>query len=242
MYRIAPDVTIIDISHNVSAHSIFEGALKLRSAYRHFPTDTIHVAVVDPGVGSERRILLARTGEYFFLAPDNGLLTFVFDVSPPLELISVENSRFFLPGAATTFHGRDKFAPVAAHLAKGVSPESFGPPAAEITKLEHPCLAIEEHRIIGEIIYIDKFGNLISSIPHQMLEGKHIKKILFREYSIKALSPSYYRGRKGECMALVNSFDNLEIAVNQQSARDVLKGEIHDTVVVEFEEYTGAGT
>ena len=235
IYRTAPEVTIVDISHTVQSHSILEGALKLKSAYPCFPRDTIHVAVIDPGVGSERPILLARTENYFFLAPDNGLLTFVFHRHLSQKIISVTNSRYFLPEVSHTFHGRDIFAPVAAHLARGIPMEEFGPPVDHIQELEHPFLSVEAHRITGEIMYIDRFGNLISSIPKEVLEGKAVKRVLFKEVVIEELSTYYTQGLQGKSMALISSFGTLEIALYGKSAREALKVELHDKVTVEFE-------
>ncbi len=235
IHRIAPGVEIIDLCHGVPSYSVSQGAMILSSSYRYFPPGTLHVAVVDPGVGSSRRVIFARSGEYSFLAPDNGILSFVFLKEEPQQLISVEKRDYFLPMVSSTFHGRDIFAPVAAHLIKGLEPLELGPPIEEMVKLPRPYLRERPGLIEGEVESIDRFGNLTTSIEAGMLIRRKVRKILFKGCVISGLSSSYSEGEEGAVLALINSLDHLEVAVNRGNAAEQLHGIIHDRVVVEYE-------
>lgn len=229
---------IIDITHEVGSYSICYASLILKSAYRYFPENTIHVVVVDPEVGSSRKIILVRTEKYFYLAPDNGVLTYVFDNDTPLEIRSVTNTHFFLPEVSNTFHGRDVFAPVAAHLANGIPFAEFGEKTDSIVTLEKINSVKEKGRITGEIVYIDKFGNLITSISKAELTGKKIGNIYFKDIRIEEISFSYKGEYKNEygALAIFDSFDHLEIAIYMANAQKELNAELKDKVILEYEE------
>ncbi|HHT9144808.1 MAG TPA: SAM hydrolase/SAM-dependent halogenase family protein [Candidatus Wunengus sp. YC61] len=165
---INPFANIVDICHSVPPQDIFGGAYLLYSSYKYFPKKTIHVAVVDPGVGSRRDIVCVETKDYFFLAPDNGLLSFIIQNEKPKGIFRITNNKYFLTSPSNTFHGRDVFAPVAAHLSLGVKPQQLG---NKINQLEQLDIPKPVHRktgqVEGQIIYIDQFGNLITNITKE---------------------------------------------------------------------------
>src|SRR5215212_7927379 len=161
---ICPDVTLVDISHDIAAHDVLGGTLELAAAYRYFPAGTIFLVVVDPGVGSVRRGIAAEAGEFRFVAPDNGVLTAVFDEHAPKRVVELSERRYARPTVSRTFEGRDRFAPAAAWLAKGIELTALGRPAGNIQRLDLPRPVFEANRIDGEVQRIDRFGNLITNI------------------------------------------------------------------------------
>ena len=222
---ICPQARVIDITHGVEPFHILDGAVKLWQAARYFPAGTIHVAVVDPGVGSERRALLVRIGEQWFIAPDNGLLSWVVgNAAADVEVWLLEDSSYFLPGPGHTFHGRDIFAPCAAHLACGVAPGNFGhavQPSSLVRLQDMPVSVGADSSVEGRIVVVDRFGNLLtnirgSSVPEKFdLEiGGHLVREHFNHYAA---------GRLGVPFAIVGSSGLLEIAVTQASAAEILK-------------------
>jgi S-adenosyl-L-methionine hydrolase (adenosine-forming) len=236
IYSLAPHATIVDITHGIESYSVLSGALILDASYRYFPPHTLHVAIVDPEVGSHRRIILAKTEHSLFLAPDNGILSFIFHHEKPQLIVEVNNPQFFLPSVSSTFHGRDIFAPVAAHVAQGKALEEFGPSIDNITLIPAPFLRSEGGKIHGEIIYIDRFGNLITSIPADMVGGIKARGLHLKDQWIPGIFLCYAEGEKGgHPIALVNSFGKLEIAVNQGSAEKTLNAALHDRVEVDYE-------
>jgi S-adenosylmethionine hydrolase len=223
---ICPEARVIDVTHGVEAFNILDGAIKLWQAARYFPSGTIHVAVVDPGVGSTRRALLARIGKQWFIAPDNGLLSWVLeDSGSDTEAWLLQNPEYFLAGPSHTFHGRDIFAPVAAHLAAGVAPENFGPrltasdaPLVRLASL--PLDAAPEGETEGQIVLVDRFGNLLTNLRGSSLPEHFELEVggrLIRDYLT-----NYAAGQPGIPFAIVGSSGLLEIAVTQGSAADVL--------------------
>ena len=171
---INPFANIIDICHTVPPQDIFNGAYLLYTAYKYFPKKTIHVAVVDPGVGSKRNIVCVETENYFFLTPDNGLLSFIIQDERPKSVHRVTNDKYFLPALSSTFHGRDVFAPVAAHLSLGVKPQQLGIEINRLEQLEIPSPAYKNGRIEGQVISVDRFGNLITNITRLHIE-QHLR-------------------------------------------------------------------
>lgn len=165
---INPLASIIDICHNVPPQDIFSGAYLLYTAYKYFPKDTIHVAIVDPGVGSKRDIICIKTKDYFFLVPNNGLLSSIVQEEKPKGIFRVTNNKYFLPTTSDTFHGRDVFAPVAAHLSLGIKPQLFGIKINQLALLDIPKPTSKKTGLLeGQIIYIDRFGNLITNIKRE---------------------------------------------------------------------------
>ncbi len=166
---INPDVRLIDITHSISPQNVRQAAMVLAAASPWFPDGMIHLAVIDPGVGTARRIVYAEIGRQRYVCPDNGLLGRLTLNAPPSRVVSVENPALWLPNVSATFHGRDIMAPVAAKLSLGVDPSELGPQLGSLVPLDLPTPAILEHEIVGEVIWIDDFGNLISNITVDML-------------------------------------------------------------------------
>ncbi|MBE9542023.1 MAG: SAM-dependent chlorinase/fluorinase, partial [Proteobacteria bacterium] len=162
---------IVDITHKVSPQDVMEGALTLSQAYPFFPEDTIHVAVVDPGVGSERRPVLINTGREIFIGPDNGIFTKVLQRGKVKRIIHLTNRKYFLNNISSTFHGRDVFAPVAAHLSSGVNANELGSEIDNPILLKLPFAIISGGKVTGELIYIDGYGNLISNITEEEIRS-----------------------------------------------------------------------
>ena len=222
---INPALRIVDISHQVAPQDVIGGSFVLGSAFREFPSGTVFLAIVDPDVGSQRTGLLAVTEHYTFLAPDNGLLSMVFRYSKKVTCFSIENSHYFRHPVSDTFHGRDIFAPVAAHLTLGVEPQSFGPACPDPVRLPWSEPVITEHYIEGEVIYIDGFGSLILNIAADLIQHRGPVKKQFKA-DIKGMELSllstYSDVAKGKPIALIGSSGFLEVAVNQGSAAEVL--------------------
>lgn len=217
---INPDATIIDITHLIPPQDVLQAALTLRSAFRFFPPQTIHLAVVDPGVGSHRKPIVIDSHPYIFVGPDNGLFSLVLGENFTPYLI--ENPRFFLPEVSQTFHGRDIFAPVAAHLSLGVPPTAIGRKLESIERLSIPSPFIREDRIIGQILAFDRFGNAITNISRELLEGKKRISVKVGEYFIEGLSAYYGEKKPLTPLALIGSSGFLEIAINLASAKELL--------------------
>jgi S-adenosyl-L-methionine hydrolase (adenosine-forming) len=212
---------IVDISHNVPPYDIMQGAFLLRGSFSYFPPGTVHVAVVDPGVGSQRAILAVKTKRYYFLGADNGVLAPALDAEKPLSMVRVENKKFFLHPISRTFHGRDIFAPVAAFLSKGGNMAQLGPRVKNFRRLRLPRARRSGKRILGEIVSIDRFGNCITNITPADIAGcARSLRAKVKNTTIKGLSGSYASVKEGQALMAVNSFGYLEIAVNGASARE----------------------
>jgi S-adenosylmethionine hydrolase len=220
---VCPDVTFVDISHDIPPHDVLGGALELAAAYRYFPHGTIFLAVVDPGVGSARRGIAADTGDYRFVAPDNGVLSVVFDQTPPKRVVELTDRRYARPTISRTFEGRDRFAPAAAWLAKGLQLTALGRPAGSLVSLDIPASTLTPEGVKGEVLRVDRFGNLITNIHHALIEkmaGPVLVKVGSRE--IPRIVSTYGDAAAGELCALVGSSDHLEIAVSGGSAAEAL--------------------
>src|SRR5262245_29081327 len=163
------DVLLVDITHGIPPQQILEGAVVLADTCPHFPTGTIHIAVVDPGVGTERSIIAARIDSQTYIAPDNGLLTLVTRHKPATHIVRLNRSEYWRPVVSRTFHGRDVMAPVAAHLARGVSLEKFGDPCGKIVTLDDVDPVVGPAQVQGRCLVVDSFGNLITNIHRHML-------------------------------------------------------------------------
>jgi S-adenosylmethionine hydrolase len=229
--KINPRVQIIDICHEVKPQDVVEAALLLKSSFKYFSSGTVHLIVVDPGVGSKRKKIIVKTKNYFFVAPDNGVLTLALKDEPALKIIKISNDNYFLKPVSDTFHGRDIFAPVAAYLSKREDIHKFGKPIKNIKTLDLPLIKLSNRQLTGKIIYIDHFGNLISNIDKDTLKDfiKNKKfKIIIKDKIINKLSHSYSKRVQLKPLALIDSFNYLEIAVNSGSAQNYLgveKGE-----------------
>lgn len=234
--KINPSARIIDITHHIPSFDINAGGFILLSSYRYFPAQTIFLIVVDPGVGTSRRILLAEAENYFFIAPDNGILSLVLEKEEIKQLIEVTNGKYFLPELSRTFEGRDKMAPTAAWLSKGISCKEFGPEAASYKKLRTQKPQIKGNEIIGHILYRDKFGNLITDISTRMLDlfrektGEKKFRLYTRGMKISSFAQSYSSAKKGELLFLAGSVGTIEIAAREESASEKIMARVGDEV------------
>ena len=233
---LAPAVQIVDLSHEIEPQSVAEAAFLLDSAAPYFPWGTIHVAVVDPGVGTERRIVCARTSRATYLAPDNGLLARVLERDPPAHLVSVENDEYFLPKVSTTFHGRDIFAPVAAHLANGLDPRALGPVIRELTPLPFPRPRETAPGVLsGEVIHVDRFGNLVTNVGEPF--APNVSGAVVGGHTIAGpVSRAYGEKDPGEALLIFGSSGFLEISVNSGDAARVFSARRGDAVSVTLTE------
>ena len=236
--NINPQARIVDLSHEIMPHRVEDAAYVLKSCYRYFPDGTVHLAVVDPGVGSGRRPLLATSSRYFFVAPDNGILTHVYDEESSMEVREIENKQYRLDAEGATFDGRDLFAPAAAWLTRGQAPGTFGRLIREYVKLPIPEPAWEGQRLVGRIVYVDHFGNLISN-----LTALHLKEVYgvtrggkptirIGAASIDAVLTSYADGERDAVRALVNSNGQVEIFVKEGSAAELLKCGLGERIAI----------
>jgi S-adenosylmethionine hydrolase len=235
MLSINPQCTLIDITHQVSPQDIKEGAFILANAYSFFPKGTIHLSVVDPGVGGSRRAILVVTQDYFFVGPDNGLFTLAAPREQVRQVVALTKKKFFLPKVCTTFHGRDLFAPVAAHLSLGVKPEAFGNELDSWVELDFGKPRTKERELMGEILHIDVFGNLISNINEDEFfrfakDRPSIIKVGKR--TIHGLKRGYWGGKVNEPIALFGSGGFLEISVREGNAQKILKVKRGDLIKV----------
>ena len=222
---IAPHTTLVDITHQIAPQSLREGAFVLGTACPFFPPETIHLVVIDPGVGGTRRAIAVQTERYYFVAPDNGILTYVLQNERILNAVSLTKPRYWRARhISNTFHGRDIFAPAAAHLARGVALNELGDPIQDIVQLPLPHPQREKDgTILGEVLHIDHFGNIITNIPAEMLTSSSNWSIQIGERSIDTLSPTYATVAPGQLLALIGSHGNLEIAMREGNAAQKLR-------------------
>lgn len=218
---INPEGKLVDVTHDIEPFSILEGALVLQGLSRWFPKGTIHVAVVDPGVGSGRRGIVASVAGQVFVGPDNGLLSLVAGATEPWETREIQNPAYMVPQPHPTFHGRDVFAPVAAHLSLGSPVHKVGPVIRDAVRLSIPCAEATEGGVQGEVIYIDRFGNLFSNIEATRITLP-VACVRVGDVAVPGLSRFFGQAEPGKPVALINSFGFLEIAVNRGNACEVL--------------------
>jgi S-adenosylmethionine hydrolase len=246
---INPDARLVDICHTIRPQNIPQAALVLSTAYQFFPQKTVHLVVVDPGVGTGRRAVILRTPSADFVAPDNGVLSYIIEqyvkrpsesnadpqkreLTPEVSAIVITSPKFWRSPVSPTFHGRDIFAPVAAHLSLGTTPSEFGEKTASLTVLPnlHPHRA-PDGSLVGHIFHIDNFGNLITSIRKEDLPQPHDEiTVEVGNQTIHGLSRTYTEGNK--LLALIGSSGYLEVSVREGSARDFLNVDIGDEVKI----------
>jgi S-adenosylmethionine hydrolase len=217
MLTINPNARLIDISHQIRVGSILQTASLIRETFSYFPQGTIHMVVVDPGVGSERRCIGLETGGHLFVGPDNGIFWPLIEDYKETRIVHLMKESYFLPHITRTFHGREVFAPVAAHLSKGIDLQMMGPMIEDPIELHVPLPKKEGETYQGQVIRVDNFGNLITNIRRPELErflksAQPVTKV--GNLTIKKLSHIYADVEEGEPLALINSSDLLEIAVN----------------------------
>src|SRR5262245_33921608 len=221
---ICPDVTLVDISHELPPHDVLAAALELAATYRYFPAGTIFLVVVDPGVGSSRRAIAADAGDYRFVAPDNGVLSAVLEEHPPRRVVELSERRYARPTVSRTFEGRDRFAPAAAWLAKGVDVTALGRTAGVLQRLDIPKPVVDAGGIVGQVLQVDRFGNLITNIDRRTFErlAPQALEVRVGGHQISKVVSTYADAGNGEICALFGSTDHLEIAANGASAADLL--------------------
>lgn len=249
---IDPEAKIVDITHEISPQDIRAAAFTLCACYKDFLAGTIFVAVVDPGVGSNRKAILVETPDYYFLAPDNGLLSFVVEggnasanervedtdearslavAFPPFSIFEITNEKYFADNVSSTFHGRDIFAPVAAHLSRGAQPHEFGARIEDLTRFKIAAPSQISYKTIeAEIIHIDRFGNLITNLKREDLPQKFSLEVNGR--TIDKLKTFYAEAEAGEIFMIAGSAGFLEIAAAQNSASKILNAENGDKVLL----------
>jgi S-adenosyl-L-methionine hydrolase (adenosine-forming) len=234
IHGINPQAQVVDLSHGIPAQNIMAAALVLRQSAKYFPRGTIHVVVVDPGVGSTRRPLLVELEESYFIGPDNGVLSLVMEEKTPGRIVHLSNPAYQLQPTSATFHGRDIFAPAAAYLSRGVAPETFGEPIKDFARLSLPAVIKTGTTIEGEVVYIDGFGNLFTNIGADDLKNLpgHRLRIMLHDLSILGLMANYAAVEQDRYVALINSWGLLEIAIYKGSARKRSGAIIGDKVQV----------
>jgi len=224
---IVPEATIVDISHAVQAFDILDGALSIAQAYSYFPTGTVHLVVVDPGVGTARRPIIASTDRYHFVAPDNGVLSLMYAREERLHVREITSDHYFLQPIMNTFHARDIFSPVAAYLAKGVDSLKFGDEITEYVRFNAPRpKPAGGNSLRCVVLKVDRFGNLITNVtaedaPALFAEQSPSFKIVAGKSEISSRKISYAEGTPGEVFAIVGSMGYLELAANRGSAAQI---------------------
>jgi S-adenosylmethionine hydrolase len=222
---LCPDATLVDITHDIPPHDVLGGALELAAAYKYFPAGTIFLVVVDPGVGSQRHGIAAEAGGYRFVAPDNGVLTLVFKESHPKRVVELTERRYARATVSRTFEGRDRFAPAAAWLAKGIELPALGRPLSSWQTLTVPEPDVATARIAGEVLRVDRFGNLVTNVDRRIFDrfasGGGIE-IAVGAHAVQKVVATYSEAEPGTVCALFGSTEHLEIAVNGGSAAERL--------------------
>lgn len=228
--NINPGACIVDITHEIAPGNIIEGAHVLKDTYRFFPKGTIHIGVVDPGVGGNRRPIAIKTEDFFFVGPDNGLFWPIIEQDKNPFIIHLTNKRYFLPNISSTFHGRDIFAPVAAHISRGVGLDNMGVPIKDPVSLELERPQFYEDRILGQVIRVDHFGNLITNISEQdivkQFGNKRSLKVKIADIGISGISRAYSDVKPGKFLAIIGSSGFLEISANLARASDMVGSKV----------------
>ncbi len=235
MLSINPGASLVDISHSIEAGDIFEGAFVMNGACGFFPPGTVHLGVVDPGVGGPRRALIIETEKFLFVGPDNGLLSLAAESDGIKRIVEVQNEKFMRRDVSRTFHGRDVFGPVAAHLSIGVDLSEFGPLTTDLEMINIPEPLSEDGAVTGEVVHVDTYGNLITNVSAAFIEerlgGKDIKVTLKRQ-ALEGLYRSYASMEPGRAGALIGSSGFLEVAAREASASALLGVDIGEKVRV----------
>ena len=230
---ICPDATLVDVTHDIQPHDIQAASLELAAACPSFPAGSIVLVVVAPGVGSARRGLAADTGAHRFVAPDNGVLTHVFEQTPPRQVVELTERRYARPTISRTFEGRDRFAPAAAWLARGIRFSALGRPLRDHVTLDLPALEVQEGSIVGRVVRIDRFGNVVTNVDRRRFERMATAGGVDIEVggcAVGRLVETYADIESGEVCALFGSTDHLEFAANAASAGERLDLKVGSTV------------
>jgi S-adenosylmethionine hydrolase len=227
IWQIVPEIQIADISHNISPQNILEGAIAWGRTVPYFPDGSVHIGVIDPGVGTQRRPIAARLGSHYFVLPDNGLISIMLDSAEkkdqPIEFVHLDNTKYWLPEISNVFHGRDIFSPVGAHLAKGIQLKELGSPIDDPVLLEIPHPHSSPRCVRGEVISIDNFGNLASNIMQSDLDGLGAVAVHIAGFEIDGLVNTFGERPPGELIALYGTRSDLLISVVNGNAAQQLK-------------------
>jgi hypothetical protein len=227
--EIAPEAQIIDISHAVQPFDILDGALTISQAYSYFPSGTVHMVIVDPGVGTARRPVILNSDRHLFVAPDNGVLSLIYDREERISVRHVTAEHYFLQPRSNTFHGRDIFSPVAAYLAKGVEPDRFGDEIIDYVRFSAPRpKPVDERTLQGVVLKVDRFGNLVTNITPQDAPQLFnstppaFKIVIGAKAQATRMCSNYAEGAPGEVFGILGSMGFLEVATNRGSAYQML--------------------
>ena len=235
---INPAVTLVDLTHDIRPQDVRQGAVVLEDVTLLFPADTIHVAVVDPGVGTDRAIVYARIGNQQYIAPDNGLLSRLAEKNRPAPVFRLSNAEYWRHPVSATFHGRDIMAPVAARLSLGLDPALLGPPHLGLTEIPWPQALVLPRKIKGAVLEIDSFGNLITNITADMLAGRPTDEracIVCGIYETWGIYSAYAQQHQGMLVALIGSTGRLELALAGDNAARRLGVQVGAPVTVAWD-------
>ncbi|MCW4002885.1 MAG: S-adenosyl-l-methionine hydroxide adenosyltransferase family protein [Candidatus Bathyarchaeota archaeon] len=232
---INPNATLIDVTHEIQKFNVRMGAFVLASVAPYFPKGTIHLAVIDPSVGTERRAIVIQTKQGYFVGPDNGVLVLAAKPQGIEHIYELANPKYMRSEGSSTFHGRDIFAPAAAHLDKGVDPSDFGPKVTDVVKPEFVRVKQSNGSFLGEVLHIDSFGNIITNINQKLVPTaeKAIVQTPATRIEIK-VAKTYAKAKLGEPIALIGSHGFMEIALNQASAAEKFHVKVGDKIAVSF--------
>ena len=243
---INPNVQVVDLTHAIPPQDIYEAAFSMYAAHSYFPKGTIHIIVVDPGVGSDRQAIVSRTDNAFFVCPDNGVLSYLLqsvadEGGQPIDSVAIQNSAYYLPEVSNTFHGRDIFAPVAAHLSLGVPFDDIGPPAQILVQLPIQVPELTDNTLTGQIVKIDRFGNAITNISETAIArlknastgGISAYEIRIGSVRLHRFNRAYAESGVGKPLAIIGSSGLLEIAINGGNAEEGLGIKWGDPVVIQ---------
>ena len=220
IYSINPNALITDITHDIPSHDVFKAAFILRNFIPYFPEETINLVVVDPGVGSSRRAIAVEADNKYFVGPDNGVFTFVYMDANSYAVFEITDPKYMLKNISSTFHGRDIFAPVAGHISIGVSIKDLGKEVTDPVKIHIKEPEVSSDEIIGEVVYVDSFGNLITNISGKLVNSG--SQIYIDDIFIESVSKSYSDVPEGELLAIIGSSGFLELSVNQGRASELI--------------------
>ncbi len=219
---INPSAQLVDLTHEIPAHDVESAAFVLHTAYPHFPTGTVHVVVVDPGVGSARRAIAVEAGGHLFVAPDNGVLSYVFAREQRWQVVHIQRPDLCLPEVSATFHGRDIFAPVAARLSRGLALTELGPVVTDPVQVQVPQTLVEGSTVRGQIIYFDRFGNAVTNISRYLVPPHAEAAVSCGSFRLAKLVACYDEAEEGAPMALWGSSGYLELALRRGNLRERL--------------------
>ncbi len=236
---IAPETQIADITHRIAVQDVHQAAFVIGRAALYFPPGTVHIAVVDPGVGTQRRAIAVRAGGSFFVGPDNGIFTRVFQTveeqNAKLEVVALDQPQYWLQDISTVFHGRDIFAPIGAHLVNGVALEKLGAPILDALRLEFPQVEILPGLVRGQVAGMDYFGNLITNIERRHLSSGKVNRVTLCGAVIHEMVETFGSKQPGELAAMFGTHHDLTVAIVNGSAQQALGAKIGDAVEVWLE-------